>query len=55
MFSHRLLGGCSSRLSVSCQSPVSALIAAVTPVSGAPGGVLNPLSSCTPKQWSLAS
>ena len=56
MLAHRLLGGCSSSLSVSCSSLVSALIASLAPISGAHlGGALNPLSLHTSKQWSLAS
>ena len=55
MLTHRLLGGRSS-LSVSCPSLGSALIAAARAISGAClGGALNPLSSRTLKQWSLAS
>ena len=55
MFAHRLLGG-SSSLSISCPCLGSVLMARLAPISGAPlGGALNPLSSRTPKQWSLAS
>ena len=51
MLAHRLLGGGSSSLSVSCPSLGSALIAAARAVSGARlGGALNPLSSHTRKQ-----
>ena len=51
MLAHRLLGGGSSSLSISCPSLVSALIAAAHALSGAPlSSALNPLSSCTRKQ-----
>ena len=50
MLAHRLLGDGSNRLSISCPSLVSALIAAAH-VSGDPlSGALNPLSSRTRKQ-----
>ena len=64
MLAHRILGGCSSSVSVSCLSFGSELLAELMPISGSPlGGALpsvgkqgrNPLSSCTPKQWSLVS
>ena len=58
---HKLLGGevwivtCAC-LSISCPSLESMLIATAHAHPGAHlGGALNPLSSCTPKQWSLAS
>ena len=51
MLAHRLLGGGSSSLSVSCPSLGSTLIATVTPISGAPlSGALNPFSLPTRKQ-----
>ena len=51
MLTHRLPGGGSSSLSVSCPSLGSALLAAAPPTSGARlGGALNPLSSRTRKQ-----
>ena len=51
MLAHRLLGGCSSSLSVPCQSLGSALIAAACTHLGAPlSSALNPLSSRTRKQ-----
>ena len=51
MLAHRLLGGGSSSLSVSCPSLGSVLIATTRAVSGAPlSGALNPLSSRTRKQ-----
>ena len=54
--SHTGFLGCSSSLSVSCLSLLSALIsAACTRLWTSLGGALNPLSSRTPKQWSLAS
>ena len=64
MLAHRTLFGSGSSLSISCPSPGSELIAVAWPISGALlGSALpsvgrqgrNPLSSCTLKQWSLAS
>ena len=56
VLAHRLLGGSSSSLSVSCLSVLPMLIAMAHAVSGAClGGALNPFSSHTPKRWSLAS
>ena len=56
MLAHRLLGGCNSSLCVSCPSLLSALIAvACAHLWSSFSGALNPLSSHTPKQWSLAS
>ena len=56
VLAHRILGGCSSSVSVSCPSLVSVLIAVAHAVSGAClGSVLDPISSSTPKQWCLGS
>ena len=56
MLALSLLGDSSSSVSAPYPSLVSMLIAGLTPISGAClEGALNPLSSCTLKQWSVAS
>ena len=56
MLAHRLLGGCSSSLSVSCPSLLSTLIAmAHTRLWSSFRRCSESPSSRTPKQWSLAS